>query len=224
MLLASLGIIAVLAALGIGRGDPGTGTEATEPASAPVAAASHGEDAPESGPWAIDPSIEGADRRRLLRARGKAKAKARAKAKAERRAELKAFRERERVLDADEMMWARSEYREKRLVDMNDRLDRFAANAGWDAALTDDVRQVMLDTIDEITEQLLRVDAGEIEWAEMRREMRAFRVDQAAEVEELLGPESFHDFAEAMGFARFAGEEQVRGRVRMRRGQRAAKR
>lgn len=166
-------------------------------------------------------------RRRKARTEGRS-AKA---AKAERRKAREAREPRprpeprERVLEPEELMWARTEFREQRLTDMNERLERYAAAKGWSEELTEEVRIVMIDTIEGITDELLRVDAGEIEWPEMRADMRAFREDQARVVEELLGPEEFRGFAEQMGFARFGGDEPVEGRVRMRRrGRRAAQR
>lgn len=168
----------------------------------------------------------GAERPAPRRRRPRTEGKATKAARGDRRAERPPPEPRERVLEPDELMWARTEFREARLADMNDRLDTFAAEAGLSEAVAEEVRALMTETIDEITNQLLRVDAGEIEWAEMRRDMRAFREQQAHQVEALLGPEQFKGFVSDMGFSRFEGEEPTSGRVRMRRrgGRRAAQR
>ncbi|MEQ1572163.1 MAG: hypothetical protein ABMA64_41430, partial [Myxococcota bacterium] len=41
--------------------------------------------------------------------------------------------------------------REDKLVDLNERLDRYAASAGWDSELTEEVRVILLDTTDHIS-------------------------------------------------------------------------
>ena len=116
-------------------------------------------------------------------------------------------------LEPDELAWARREYREERVLDMNDRLDGFATEVGWDEETTEDVRALLLDSMDKITKQLSRVDRGLVEWDEVKSDLRDFREDRARKLERYLGPDEFDGFVDRMGFERFAGEEPIRGRL-----------
>lgn len=102
--------------------------------------------------------------------------------------------------------------REDKLVDLNERLDRYAASAGWDSELTEEVRVILLDTTDHISASLAAVDRGELAWEEEKEALRAFRLDQAATVRGLLGDE-FDGFVKGMQFERFFGEVPIQGRL-----------
>ena len=124
---------------------------------------------------------------------------------------------RERVLAPEELAWARTEFRYTRLDDMHERLDELATAQGWESGMTERVRGVLSDTIATITEQLTQVDRGERPWGEAKRELRAYRAAQAAEVEAILGPERFRRFAAEMGFERFVADAPAKARTRGRR-------
>ena len=163
-------------------------------------------------------------RERIRRQRGQAKAEGR---RFDRKAKVKAAKEqpkkeRKRILEPDELVWARTEFREQRMDDMNRRLDAHAQEEDWDEDVTEEVRDILGETIDRITDRLVEVDRGDEDWAEMKRDMRAFRERQADRVAEVLGPDRFEAFVEGMGFSRFEGEEPISGRLRMRRRRRQA--
>lgn len=108
---------------------------------------------------------------------------------------------------------ARREAREAATRDVLDRLDGYGAEAGWDPAVTADMKALFADTSDRIGRVLANVDRGNADWDEVRRELRQFRLDAAAEAEVLLGPEAFEAFVQEMDFQRFHGEEPIRGRL-----------
>lgn len=116
-------------------------------------------------------------------------------------------------LPPDDRAEARQEFREERVQDINDRLDGFAEEAGWSEDEADDVRVVLVETADHITDRLAAVDRGEITWEEARRELRDYRLRQAGEVRRMLGDEEFAPFVEAMDFGRFLDDQPVRGRI-----------
>jgi hypothetical protein len=122
-------------------------------------------------------------------------------------------KEKDPQLPPDDRAEARQEFREERIQDLNDRLDAFADEAGWNEDDTDDVRVVLVETADHITNRLAAVDRGELTWDEARRELREYRLQQAGTVRELLGDEEFGPFVDAMDFARFLGDEPIRGRL-----------
>jgi hypothetical protein len=152
-----------------------------------------------SGPMALDD-------------RGKGRVRSKAKA-----GKAKAPRENpdppEDRLEPDDRAALRDELREERIVSLADRLDGYAAEAGWDPELTDRVAEVMLGTTDKIGRNLARVDRGEVEWNEVRGELRDYRIDQARKVRNLLGDEEFDRFVDGMDLARFMGERPIRGRL-----------
>lgn len=111
--------------------------------------------------------------------------------------------------------------REERLLDTNERLDRYAAEAGWDEATTEEIRVILIDTADLISDTIARVDLGESTWEDVRDELRTYRLDQADAVKAVIGEEAFPAFTEGMGFDRFVGDELLPPRTasRPRRGQ-----
>jgi hypothetical protein len=116
-------------------------------------------------------------------------------------------------LDDAERAMLRRELREERLIDVNARLDAFAETEGWDPAMTDEVRDILIDTADHITRVLAQVDRREVEWDAVKVDLWAYREQQAQQVRRALGPNDFDHFVESMDFARFFGEAPVRGRV-----------
>ncbi len=116
-------------------------------------------------------------------------------------------------LDDEERAMLRRELREERLIDVNTRLDAYADTEGWDPAMTDEVRDILIDTADHITRVLGQVDRREVEWDDVKVDLWAYREQQAQQVRRALGPNDFDHFVESMDFARFFGEEPVRGRV-----------
>jgi hypothetical protein len=144
------------------------------------------------------------ERRRATRPRpAKAKTKVRSKAR----------REVDPELPAEDRIQARAEYRQERLADVDQRLDAYAADAGWDEATTEQVRAAILENADDISARLEAVAAGEVEWEQVREDLRQDRIDRAARVRRLLGDAEFDRFVREMDFARFLGEEPVRGRI-----------
>lgn len=121
--------------------------------------------------------------------------------------------EKEPQLEPDDRASARQEFREERIQDLNERLDTFAEEAGWEPDQADDVRVVLVETADHITNRLAAVDRGEITWDEARRELREYRLKRADKVRSMLGDEEFAPFVDAMDFSRFLGDEPVRGRL-----------
>jgi hypothetical protein len=128
-----------------------------------------------------------------------------------RREEVK--QEREPLLEAEERAEARRMYREDRLVEVNERLDEVAAERDWDPELTEEVRLVLLDTADRITESLARVAGEKQDWDAVKDDLRDFRMRQARELEALLGPDEFDAFVAGMEFERFSTSPPVRGRL-----------
>jgi hypothetical protein len=123
--------------------------------------------------------------------------------------------DKEPVLEPAAKATARSEFREERLSEVDAQLDAYAEKKGWDPEFTEEVRSLLVDTMDHIGEQLARVDRGELPWEEVRSELRQFRLDRASELEELLGND-FDEFAQQMSFGRFLGEPPP-GRARFER-------
>lgn len=117
------------------------------------------------------------------------------------------------IPDAEERARARREIRDDVSTEIRGRLDGYALEAGWDPATKREVEAVFDHTSNRISDVLDRVDRGELEWSSVRREMRQFRLDSAREVQELLGPDDFREFTEAMDFQRFIGDRPVRGRL-----------
>jgi len=116
-------------------------------------------------------------------------------------------------LDDEERAMLRHELREERLIDVNARLDTYAETEGWDPAMTDDVRNLLIDTADHITQVLAQVDRREVEWDAVKSDLWTYREQQAQRVRRALGPNDFDHFVESMDFARFFGDTPVRGRV-----------
>jgi hypothetical protein len=117
-------------------------------------------------------------------------------------------------LPPDERALARNEFRLERQAELAERLEQHALDAGWDAQTTDAVQDVLLATTDRISDALDRVDRGEVPWDQVRDEMRDFRIDQARDVREILGPEAFDAWVVDMGFERFPDEgPPVHGRL-----------
>ncbi|MFT4621449.1 MAG: hypothetical protein ACI8PZ_000101 [Myxococcota bacterium] len=117
------------------------------------------------------------------------------------------------IPDAEERALARREIRDDVASEIRGRLDGYALEAGWDPQTKREVEAVFELTSRRISDVLDRVDRGELEWSSVRREMRQFRLDSAREVQDLLGPDDFQAFTEAMDFQRFIGERPVRGRL-----------
>lgn len=163
------------------------------------------------------PDTPQAERRGQKGARkGKAKAKGRKAKSAEGAARLTEAappRPERDPLEREELAWARREYREERVIDMNDRLDAFAAEVDWDEETTEEVRALLVDSMDKISKQLARVDKGHVEWDEVKADLRDFRESRARELERYLGPDEFAGFVDGMAFERFYGEEPIRGRL-----------
>jgi len=108
----------------------------------------------------------------------------------------------------------RTEVRDELLEDVMFRLDEHSAYADWDDETTTYVREVLTRTANNITGALESVDRGDKRWDEIREEVRQYRLRQAADLEDVLGPDEFADFADGMSFTRFASDEQwVRGRL-----------
>jgi hypothetical protein len=120
---------------------------------------------------------------------------------------------REQNLDDEERAMLRRELREERLIDVNMRLDEYAAAEGWDPEMTDEIRDVLIDTADHITNVLGQVDRREVEWDAVKVDLWVYREQQAQKVRRAVGPSDFDHFVESMDFARFFGETPARGRV-----------
>lgn len=118
------------------------------------------------------------------------------------------------MLEGEERAQARTEFRDERLLDANDRLDAHAEKAGWDPETTETIRELLIDTADHVTTTLASVDQGSAEWEKVKAELRDYRLQQADTVRGLLGDAGFEAFVKDMGFERFFGEEPVRGRVK----------
>ena len=103
--------------------------------------------------------------------------------------------------------------REDVAAEIRARVDDYAVEAGWDAETHAEVKAIFEETQDRISRVLGRVDRGELAWNDVRRELRQYRLDSAAEVEGLLGEDGFRDFAETLDFQRFLGDEPIRGRL-----------
>jgi hypothetical protein len=116
-------------------------------------------------------------------------------------------------LDDEERAAYRQEIREERLVDVNARLDSYAAQAHWDEDTTNRIRDLLIDTADHITVTLAAVDRREVEWDDVKGDLRSYRETQAAHLRHAIGPENFDAFVEHMDFARFFGDTPVRGRL-----------
>lgn len=111
----------------------------------------------------------------------------------------------EPVLPPDEKARIRSDFREDRLQALDKQLDLYAKKAGWEPDLTEEVRSILLESMSHIGERLAQVDQGQADWMQVRAEIRRYRLNQAAQIEDLLG-EDFDAFAESMAFGRFLGE------------------
>lgn len=117
-------------------------------------------------------------------------------------------------LDGEDRALARTEFRDERLLDANERLDAHAAKAGWDPERTEEVREILIDTADHVTATLTGIDQGTAEWEQVKAELREYRLAQADKVRALVGDREFDAFVVGMGFERFFGEEPVRGRLK----------
>jgi hypothetical protein len=116
-------------------------------------------------------------------------------------------------LDPETRSQARTEYREERIVDLDEKLDTHAAKAGWDPETTEEVRAILVETGVRIGEVLARADRGEIPWEKVRGQLQNFRISQARQVNEIVGRESFDAFVDDMGFERFPDDgPPLRGR------------
>lgn len=120
---------------------------------------------------------------------------------------------RARNLDDEERAAYRREVREERLVDVNARLDSYAAQEHWDDDTTNEIRDLLIDTADHITRTLAQVDRREVEWDQVKGDSRSYRETQAASLRRALGHNDFDAFVEHMDFARFFGDSPVRGRL-----------
>ncbi|MBX2801943.1 MAG: hypothetical protein KTR31_29960 [Myxococcales bacterium] len=115
-----------------------------------------------------------------------------------------------------EMAWARREFRRERREELEQRLEDYASQAGWDHGSTEEVRRLVVDSMERITRQLAMVDNGQVSWQQHKHHVREFRERRADRLKKLLGPDEFADFTDAMGFERFTGEEPPRGRLNRR--------
>lgn len=115
-------------------------------------------------------------------------------------------------LTPEEKLEYRKSYRDERLADMDARLDAYAAKAGWEPDLTEEIRALLIETTDGITAILEKVDVGQVEWDEQKEELRRYRYEQAAKVEDLLGGQ-FEPFVQGMNFTRFLGDASPRDKL-----------
>lgn len=118
-------------------------------------------------------------------------------------------------LTPEERLQYRRTYRDERLADVDARLDAYATSVGWDADRTELVREVLIETTDGITAYMEQIDRGETTWEDQKESVRLFRYEQAAKIEDLLGPE-FENFVIAMHFTRFLGDQNVRDKLQAR--------
>jgi hypothetical protein len=107
----------------------------------------------------------------------------------------------------------RRDVREGVSGEIREQVDAYGARSGWDPAMREGVVQIFDDTSDRITRVLSRVDRGEVSWNDVRREVRQYRLDSAAEVRGLLGDERFRELANEMDFQRFVEDSPTRGRL-----------
>jgi hypothetical protein len=111
----------------------------------------------------------------------------------------------------------RADIRESTRAEQTDALileiEDHALQAGWDDALIAAVEDEVTATTRQISDDLARVDRGEVRWDDVRAAIRDERLASAARVEALLGPDRFHALADAVGLERFGGETPIRGRL-----------
>lgn len=88
-----------------------------------------------------------------------------------------------------------------------------ALAAGWDDETIAAVEVEMEATTQAISGALARVDRGEVRWEDVRSAVRQERLDSAARVEALLGPERFQGLVASVGLERFGGGTPIRGRL-----------
>lgn len=116
-----------------------------------------------------------------------------------------------REMSKEERATSRADYRLDLMADMSIRLDEHALDEDWDFETTERVRDHLLTTAERITDLLHESERGAFEWEHIRAAVRQYRLDQATELEAMLGPERFEAFVVGMGFERFFGDEPVRG-------------
>lgn len=105
-----------------------------------------------------------------------------------------------RGLEPEERKELRDLVREERWADTEAKLADYAETAGWNEALTEEVGIILGDTHTGVSELLLRVDAGELSWDELKPELRDFRLVQGNRLRDVLGDPGFLAFAEGMDF------------------------
>ena len=149
------------------------------------------------------------DERREVRADKRA-------AKAERRAELAELRKKRKDKkqrdkpSPEEKALARAEARAIQLDELLAQHDAVSADLGIDVDVADELAILMMDTSDKVGEQLERIDLGEVEFEDVRDDIRAMRQDQVDTAEDLLGPDLFAEWTYLMGFRRFNEEDITR--------------
>jgi hypothetical protein len=108
---------------------------------------------------------------------------------------------------------AKAEARSARAAAFNAKLDEYAAEKGWDAQTTEDVRTVVLSTVDGVRESL-----GEARQSKSREAARAslqqLRVEQQEALVGLLGAEGSREFATAMNLAQYFPRANGGGRAK----------
>lgn len=116
---------------------------------------------------------------------------------------------------------ARAEVREATRSEQADALlleiEDHAVGAGWEPELIAAVEDEIVATTNQISEELGRVDRGEVRWEEVRGPIRDARLASGARVEEMLGKDRFDALVSAVGLDRFQGDEPIRGRLDARR-------
>lgn len=145
-------------------------------------------------------------------------------ARAERQAvlaeERREARERkEPKLSPEERALTRADARAMQLDELVMANDDVCAQLGVPVEDADELAVLLLDTTEQISAELERVDRGEITWEDVRPAIRRLRLDQAQRAERLLGRQTFREWTLGMGFERFTDEdgEYTRGRLEGRR-------
>lgn len=118
-----------------------------------------------------------------------------------------------RVPDRQERAAVRVETRDELVSGLLDRIEAHARTAGWTDDRLGQVEDTVLEATAAIGEALHRVDVGEANWEDVKREVRQLRLDQAEALRAVLGEDAFEDFVAAVALERFEGEEPVRGRL-----------
>ncbi|MCA9489038.1 MAG: hypothetical protein KC621_03930 [Myxococcales bacterium] len=89
-----------------------------------------------------------------------------------------------------------------KMDEVNVRLDAFAADAGWDTNMTEEVRSVLEETHTHIQETMKAGrEAGDKQGT--RDELVTYRQEQATMVKDIIGDEQFDAFVDEMGMQRF---------------------